>query len=516
MRKVLWTLTIFALLAMSAAAALLVTTVMKKSVYVDGTLYPADAQVLDFRGKNLSAADYKTFSEALPNCYIAWDIPFQDGRLDCETQMIAVTDLTQTDVDKLADFPKLKVLDGRGCKEYALMQSAQEKYPNIKVLYQVEVDGQILDQDTESVEVPNLDAQQVEELAHLPKLNFLDACGVADMDFLRSVQKAHPEWKMIYNYRLDNKRLDGHSTEVTVEILNAEETRDVLSALGLVKVLRLEDPRMTLEEIQALQAEYPDIEIHWTWKIGRQLFMEDSTEVELRGMTLSGVAEAKEIAAKFPNLQRLALIDCGLDNDTLAAYRDEVREQYKVVWKVYLGDKSTAMSDTTYFSPTQQNDRYFLDGAAKNLKYLEDCEAVDMGEQQNLTDCTWVASMPKLKYLILQHTKVTNISALAGCKELAFLELDLYNQQIESLAPLKECTKLTDLNLGCSLADAKPLTEMTWLKNLWWTACAADARPGLEAALKETTIKYPAATTESEGWQETEGYANMKAALHLN
>lgn len=516
MRKVLWTLTIFVLLAMSAAAALLVTTVMKKSVYVAGALYPKDAQVLDFRGKNLSAADYKAFHEALPNCYIAWDLPFQDGRLDCETQMIEVKELTEKDVDKLGDFPKLKVLDGRGCTEYDLLQSAQEKYPNIKVLYQVEVEGKILDQDTESVEVPNLDAQQVEQLSHLPKLNFLDACGVADMEFLRSVQKAHPEWKMIYNYRLGNKRLDGHSTEVTVAILNAEETRDVLNALGLVEVLRLEDPQMTLEEIKELQAEYPNIAIHWTWRIGRQTFMEDSTEVEIKNYKLAGVDEAKEIAAKFPNLERLVLLDTGLDNDTLAAYRDEVREQYKVVWRVYLGDKCSALTDTTYFSPAQQNDRYFLDGSAANMKYLEECEAVDLGEQQNLTDCSWAASMPKLKYLILQHTRVTNISALSNCKNLEFLELDLYSQQIESLAPLKECTKLTDLNLGASLADAKPLTEMTWLKNLWWTACPADVRSGLEAALPDTTIKYPTVTTESEGWQETEGYANMRAALHLN
>lgn len=516
MRKVLWTLTIFVLLALSAVAALLVTSVMNKSVYVAGQLYPKDVQVLDFRGKNLSPAAYKTYSEALPNCYIAWDIPFQDGRLDCETQMITVTTLSSQDVDKLADFPKLLVLNGKGCQDYEVMQAAQEKYPNIKVLYQIEVDGKAYDQDTESIEVPNLDAKQAEALTHLPKLSFVDACGCTDIDLLQSLQKAHPEWKMIYNYRLFNKRLDGHATEVTVDDVSAEKVREVLNALGMLEVLRLENTKLTLEEIQELQKDYPDVEIHWALEIGGAFYMEDSTEVKIDKMQLTSVAEAKEIAAKFPKLERLVLIDTGLDNEALAAYRDEVREQYKVVWKLHLGEKCTAMSDDTYFSPAQQKITYFLDGDTVNMKYMEDCEAVDLGEQQNITTCAWAASMPKLKYLILQHTKVTDISPLANCKELAYMELDMYSQQIQSLEPLKECTKLTDLNLGGSLANAKPLTEMTWLKNLWWTACAADARPALQEALKDTVIKYPTVTTESDGWQEIEGFAAMKAALHLN
>ena len=42
----------------------------------------------------------------------------------------------------------------------------------------------------------------------------------------------------------------------------------------------------------------------------------------------------------------------GIDNEEMAAYRNEVRSQYKVVWTVIFTEKCKSRTDATFFFPS--------------------------------------------------------------------------------------------------------------------------------------------------------------------
>ena len=40
----------------------------------------------------------------------------------------------------------------------------------------------------------------------------------------------------------------------------------------------------------------------------------------------------ESLANLLPNLQKLIMSDCGIDNETMADFRERARDRYKVVW----------------------------------------------------------------------------------------------------------------------------------------------------------------------------------------
>ena len=161
--------------------------------------------------------------------------------------------------------------------------------------------------------------------------------------------------------------------------------------------------------------------IRWSIQVGDRVVPETAEEVDLTGLKLTSTEEAARYASCFPNITKLNLTDCGLDNETLAAFREEKRAEYKVVWTVYLGSICKARTDDTKFMPLTQGDGYFRDWNAVDLKYCEDMIAIDIGHSR-VRNIDFVAYMPHLKYLILADTDVRDLTPISNCKELIWLE----------------------------------------------------------------------------------------------
>ena len=125
-----------------------------------------------------------------------------------------------------------------------------------------------------------------------------------------------------------------------------------------------------------------------------------------------------------------------LDNEALAAHRDQVREWYKLVWTVSCGNKLKTRTDATTFMPVREYVYYFNDEEAYNLRYCEDMVCIDIGHM-SIHNIDFVEFMPNLEYLILAHTQINYIEPIRHCKKLKFLEMDW--SPIRDLTPLKEC-----------------------------------------------------------------------------
>ena len=197
----------------------------------------------------------------------------------------------------------------------------------------------------------------------------------------------------------------------------------------------------------------------------------------------------------------------------MAAYREEVRSKYKVVWTVIMTEKCKARTDDTKFMPIDQGEYYFQDDDGYNLRYCEDMVCIDIGHS-TVENIDFVAFMPHLKYLILAWTQVKDITAISNCKDLIYLELD--HGIVHDFTPLLGCTALEDLNIGDHMwdTDLTPISQMTWLKNLFATDYSYANQQLLIESLPDTRVVTTATSTASgNGWRNLQNYYDMRDYL---
>lgn len=440
---------VLAVILLGSLAGALVTRYLylENHVFVEGTAYPKDAKQLDLRGAGISIECYEELQQKLPQCDISWEVPFQGSLTDADSRELTVTSLTDADVEILDFFTELATVNAQDCRDYPQLLALQQRRPDCAVLYRVSVDGKDYPQDAREISVTGLSEEDAGKLSYLPQL----------------------------------------------------------------ESLHLVEPTASPETVLGLTEAMPQLTVTCEKQVMGQTVTSSDTELDLTGIPLSGTEELERDLKYFPNLEKVIVSDCGLDSETLAAARDRVRQEYKLVWTVQCG-KLTARTDDTYFMPVKYRVYYFHDADAYNLRYCEDMICIDLGHM-SIHDIEFVRYMPHLKYLILAHSTVLDISPISDCKELVFLELDWTG--VRDYTPLLGCTALEDLNLGNTYGDAKPITQMTWLKNLWWTGRSAGFYAQLSQELPGTHKEFYAKYTVGNGWRELKNYYDMRDLLGM-
>ena len=352
-------------------------------------------------------------------------------------------------MQRLSYLPDLKTVDGTQCRDYARMQQLQQDRPDLAVSYAITVGGTVYPTDTQVLEAANASYAELE---------------------------------------------------------------GAISVMPQLTEINLTDPVATGEELVTLRENHPELTIHWTVNIGSASYSDDAQEVDISGTTMETTETAKAYAAYFPELTKLIMSDCGIDDETMAQFREEMRDQYKVVWTVYFTKKCKARTDEESFMPIKQGEWYFQDHDVGPLKYCEDMVAIDIGHSR-VRDISFAAYMPHLKYLILADTDVRDLTPLSNCKELVWLEVGW--DAIESYEPLLGCTALEDLNIGRTFADPAPIYQMTWLKNLWCMEISGATQYGWRMALPNTHIVGKGNDVVAYGWRRLPNYYKMRDALGM-
>lgn len=420
-------------------------------VFVEGTAYPKNAQTLDLRGKGVSANHYEALKQQLPNCAITWEIPFQDRYLPEDTRELTISSLSEEDLTMLRYLPELETVYARGCADYANLMALRQQFPEVKLHYDVIIG-----------------------------------------------ERAYPG--ITAKMRFDTEEPE------------AGELLEKLQYLPSLKEIHFVQPRMAGKDLVALRQQYPGIAITWEKDVLGQTFPDDVTELDFSGTLLTSAEEVEEWMTWFPSLEKLILSDCGLDYEELAAYRDRVRDRYKVVWTVVCGRFSIRTDAETIMS-YKYNLFDLYDKELENLKYCEDMVCVDLGHN-NLRSCDWAAYMPKLKYLILAHnTYLTDISGLANCKELVYFEFGWTN--LRDLTPLLGCTALEDINMKYVFCDADVLVQMPWLKNIFWSGCPARNYKILDGALPDTYVLLDEEYWNTKHWRQLPNYYAQRDMLGM-
>lgn len=423
-------------------------------VTVGGREYPVDLEQLDMRGEALSPDDYESICRLLPDCQILWNVPFQDTTYPSDTTEITVDRLAMEDLDRLSYFPNLSKVDARKCRDLDVVEELKLRMPQCEVLSRLAIGEFYYDPDVTELDI---DAQAGEDfLAALPKLTSLESVHLAE------------------------------GTMDAQQLLNLRET-------------------------------YPDIDFTWEKTVMGTTYPDSVTELDFSGMELPPLEELEADLAYLPGLEKLILSDCGIDDETMAAFRDRVRDQYQVVWTVYMG-KITVRTDATALMAYQFGYNGNIKLRQKDcgpMKYLEDLVCLDLGHM-DVKDISFVQYMPDLQYLLVCDNGIKDISPLAGLQNLKFLEI--FHNDITDVSSLAQCPALEDVNMCYNkVKDIAPILEMKALKNLWMSGMYLnkDQMDQLEKTFPDAHIEYFVQGSVGKGWRNLPNYYAQRDLLDM-
>ncbi len=429
----------------------------KNHVFIEDAVYEKELQVLDLRGTGRSMEHYEAVRQQLPDCEIRYDLPFQGSFYADDTRELTITSLTDAEVTLLDYLPELKAVHAEGCTDYEQLRALQARRPDCAVTYTVSLFGEEYPQDTRTLSFES-------------------------------------------------------------ELLDMQQLQDALINLTQMEEIHFDQPVVPVEELTGLMEACPDIRITWEKDAFGQTYSSDMTELDLSGMVFASLEEVEQGTAYFPALEKVILSECGpapkqwFDNDTMAAFREKMRSQYKVVWTVRINDLKVR-TDDTYFMPAKYH-KVVTNYQVQNLKYCEDMLCVDLGHM-DVFDISFVEGMPHLKYFIVADARLMFIEPISTCKELIYVEF--FRTWINDYTPLLECTALQDLNLAWTKGDPMVFKEMTWLNNLWIDGddLTDSEKKELEAALPDTFIQYCYGMLTRNGWRDLQNYFDMRDLLGM-
>ena len=479
---------------------------------VDFRFYPRDAVSLDLREESISIKHYDKLTRYKPECKILWNVPFQDSAFPNDSTELTVSSLTDQDVDTLSYFPQLKTLHAEKCTDYDKLLEISDRYPELELYFNIELNGQKYPQDAKQIK---LTAITQEELALLPCFRNLETVLMGGGEDIRNVlhlrdycRKTNVDFCVV----LGEAILTEDATQIRpVGVTDGE--LNLLQFLPHLKQVHLVKPEASAEKVKALRDSRIDLTVTWEQELCGQLCASTDAEIDLSEATIPSLEAVEQGMAYFPDAEKLFLGECGIDNETLAAYRDRSRQDYKVVWVVDLSGKMKVRTDIDNFMPSRDGWGYVREGEVDNIRYCEDLICIDLGHM-GLKTVDFLEPLANLEYLILAHTEVRYIDAVSNCKKLKYLELDW--SPIQDLTPLLECKQLEDLNIGMAWPDITPVLQMTWLKNLYMIKGSGAAAWQASQALPNTRVVASGDYTVASGWRRLPNYYKMRDILGMH
>lgn len=453
---------------------------------------------LDLRGTGLTLEQYDWLQAQMPKCSIAWQVPFQGKALDLSTQTLTVSSLTQGDVAALTHLPALREVDAEGSGDYAALEALVSALPECTVRYKVAVDGKQWDAHTEQLELGRLNLTELREtLPYLHDLRQITLTGaLPQKEALEELEEAFPNIRVLLALPDRVLPLGRGSRELDLSgaELSLEEAQRLIACCPNLTRVEVQGTSLSQQDIMELCADHPQVFFLWDVPIGGLTIPSDAEEADLSGEQLDSTEAVERMLPYLPKLKKVIMCDCGIPDEEMDALNKRY-DSIRFVWMVHIG-RVSVRTDADFFAPVVTREHVY-ENQMEPLKYCTDLVAIDLGHMAVYT-CTWAENMPKLQYLILADTGVTDISPLANHDRLVFLEL--FMTAVRDYSPLLSCKNLEDLNLCYTFGSAEPVKQMTWLKRLWWDGNPYETK-GLEEYLPDTECNFASGSSTGGTWR---------------
>ena len=384
--------------------------------------------------------------------------------------------VTPEDLKLLDGFESLVSADFSGSTCYPELMDWAERHPLVEVHYIVDFPGGVTAQNTAAkLDLTGLSDADAEEamdaLEYLPQLKAVDLgseqTGLSPKTACEFFSR-YPDLDFTYHCKLfgkdsvlDETRLD--LTQVSPKEILA--SLDTISALRNLKEIRLGDEERkdapSWEEILALREAAPDVKIDYNFTIFELPFTLEDEEVDISYHPVrENWPEILSIAKCMPNLKTLLMDSCGVGNEDMATIRDALPDT-EVVWRINFGATYSARTNVIKILASKPS----LGGTLYNsdlevFKYFTKIKYLDIGHNETITDLSFVRYMPDLEVLIIAMNPLGDLTPLADCKNLEYLEL--FYSNTDDLSPLAGLKTLKHLNVGhCPfLTDISPIYDL--------------------------------------------------------
>ena len=375
-------------------------------------------------------------------------------------------------IRQLDRFPNLRRVDLSGSEDYEAILQYGREHPEVELRYTVELGGCTAPGDSRELSLEegcySLELLQ-ERLRYLPALESLHLEGVdCEKEQLERLLASYPETEIHWTVRILDRFWPEDTRELDLVMLEPEQAAETARTLRLLPELACVqlsgakgENRLGLKELRQLQEENPETLFRYRFSLfGQDVSTEDESVSLVRVPIGSEGQEELRLALQcLTSCSRCLLDDCGLENDFLAALREEL-PQRNIVWRIHI-EYMSLLTDVKIIHLT------FLltDENARVLRYCRDVEYLDLGHN-SIADISFTASMPHLRYLILSFTRVSDLEPLAKCRELEMLEL-FQCRSLRDLGPLAACTGLKLLNVSdTGVEELSPLYGLSGLERL--------------------------------------------------
>ena len=442
-------------------------------VLSSGLSLPRDASYVDLRQKDLTMEQYLKLQASLPDCLIHWYIPFQGQKQDSRIQSIQITSLTMEDADILALFPELTLVDASECTDYETLLAFSRARPDCQVSYQIPLGK--------------------------------NAC--------------------------DSLTVEADITDPDIELL-----QNGLGYLPNLKKLHLRGDLPAGDALQALAAQFPQIEIRWSVELeGRQLSSK-LTQLDISDIPMTD-AQVRQLLQWLPNTRQADLRGCGLSDREMMALADENPDIF-FLWEMTFGnvllptdaeelDISNQLMQSTseiedllpYFPNVKKVvmshcgfDDETMDALNKRYDDIRFVWSIQVQNVSIRTDTTFFYpfkynrdmtvnndDLYPLRYCTdIVAVDIGHMWAVTDCEWAAFMPklkylilvetqitdlsplanckelcfLEIFKTQIRDYSPLVNCTSLVDINMCRTYGDYRPLLEMPWLQTVYWNGIA--------------------------------------------
>lgn len=367
--------------------------------------------------------------------------------------------VTEDTIGQLDSYPELKQVNLAGSTCYAAIEQYIASHPGVDVRYTVSLGGRNVTADAKmlTLEPGTFDyALLLSDLGWLHSLKTLELPRTdLTLDEILALRESWPEIDVRYTVGIGDTEYDGDVETLDLSACTAEELAEAAPRLSLLKnveYVELMSPEgtseLTLEQVADIQKLAPDTLFHYTFELFGKTISTTDEEIIYKNQYIGNKIEgAEELLYQALSIvrgcRRFVLDNCHFPNEVLAELREEFRDTTMLVWRVRFGTDGSCLTDREVirYMPTLTGDN------SHDLIYCEGARFVDVGHNESLFNCDFVAGMPNLEAIILSGSPIRDLSGFTACKNLVFLEL-AYCAYVEDISALASCENLRRLNIA--------------------------------------------------------------------
>ena len=367
--------------------------------------------------------------------------------------------IKSSDLQMLGHFAALKEADFRGsdCMEQIAVWA--EANPDVQVKYDVRMpNGYTLDNNVTELDLSSYSSGDIpallDALEHLQnvtsvKLGTVGGTGMQMAD-VKSLKEKLPNAHFEFSFDLNGSVISPDAESLDLTDIGSDGVDDALAvAACLDKLTSVKlSSAFTLDDIAALAKDKPNVTIDYPITLyGRETNL-NAEELDFSYVEMSdNGAQISRVLPMMKNLRTLDMDTTGVSYEALEKMRAD-NPNVDIIWRVWFGENYSVRTDAERILASKPTvGGMITDETAWVLKYCTKVKYLDIGHNDEITTGEFLHYMPDLEACIIAMTGITDISGLAKCQKLNYLELNSTN--VSDISMLSACTALRDFNIVC-------------------------------------------------------------------